>query len=338
MEDAKLAICGLGSYLPEQTLEVDEIARQARADPRRLHELGYATVHLAGEGEMPTDMAVEASRRALADAGLQAGDIDVIIYSGAHKDHIRWQASNKVQALLQAFDSYVFDVDQSGAGPALALKLAADLLGDDPYIDTVLVCAAESWDTTLPGRLLGRSFVVGDGAAAALLCRGGEGLRLRGWRQASWGRYHRALCVPEVGAVRPITGEVLARGGHLFQVFRPGWEDGQQRQELIDEFNRRAAATLEGAVRRAGAALGDLAFLVLPNLPRRHGLTLCRQLGIDPSRTSLSMAAAGGLQGGPELLGNLLRARREGMLAPGGLVGLLGLGAGYHWSALVLEG
>ncbi len=285
---------------------------------------------------MPTEMAATASRRALRAAGIAADDLDVIIYTGVHKDHGRWQASNKVQVLLQAMNSYVFDLDQNAAGPVMGIVMACSLLRDGEGCRNVLVCGGENWHTSLDGRLLGRSFLMGDAASAVVVSGSGGPLGIVDWELGCLGRYSKAICMPELGAVTRMSEDVLRRGGHLLQLFDPGWKDEEERKRVTGEFNSFCAGVVSRLLSRNGLGPSDLSAFVLPNLPAPHTTSLVEAMGIAHDAVRQPTLSEAGVCGGPDLMMNLERLVRSGV-EPGGHVLVLGVGAGYHASAVLLK-
>jgi len=336
VEKTDVGIVGLGWYLPEKAVAAEELAAKEGMEAERCRRLGYGRITLAEEGQLPSEMAVLASRRALRDAGLGPEAVDVIIYCGAFKDHSRWQASNKVQAELEAFNSYVFDLDQNAAGQAAALRLAEDLIRHEPEVNTVLICGAECFGTSLEGRRLGNSFLMGDGASAAVVRAGARGLRLRASASAACGRWHRRVCMLELGAAYHFDEQLLERKGHLLQVVRePG--DEQLREQARQELKRIAQQVVLEGLELADRHRSDIALLLHTALPRPHAQDLSEALGFSSKQTTMDYLADTGVLGGPELFYYLERARKECRFSAGQWLILLGVGAGLVASAALLE-
>ena len=257
-----VGIAGVGSYLPEKTVDAWEAVRDSGIPRDKFERIGARRLHLAAEGEKPSDMASEACRRALDDAGLAPLDVDAIIYAGSHKDHARWMASAKVQADLGCGVSFCFDLHQGCNGQNMAINVGRSLVLSDPDVHTVLLTAAERWDTTLQRPVLGHSFVFGDGASAAVLRRGHPDLVVLAFTCRTWGDHHNTFCCPELGASSKLTPEVLARGGHLFQIYRPLHTDHESIKAFGVEVNRVARELLEKACQRAGAGFSEIGVVI----------------------------------------------------------------------------
>jgi len=332
-----VGIAGVGSYLPDRKVDAWEAVRGSGISREKFESIGVREIHLAAEGEMPSSMSVEAGRRALVDAGMEAGEIDLIIYCGAQKDHSRWQASNKVQAELEAFNGYAFDLDQSSGGQNLALSVAASMIEDDPSVDTVLITSAERWDTSLEQPVLGHSFIFGDGASAAVLKRDHEEYELLAWAHETRGEHHHAICIPDVGAGVKLTPEVFERGGHLLQFYGPLHGNREEARAFVQEFNRIGAGNFRTAAERANVGLDDIDFVVTVNSSRRHIRKFLEGLGLDAERSSVNLVSETGLLGSADVFYNLDQARRRGWVKKGDLVALCSVAGGYSWGTTLLR-
>jgi 3-oxoacyl-[acyl-carrier-protein] synthase III len=336
MDKDVVGIAGLGRYLPARTVDAWEAVEESGMSREQYERTGAARLHLAAEGEMPSSMAAEASRQALEDAGMSPEDVDLIIYTGSVKDHSRWQASNKVQADLEAFNSYVFDLYQGAGGQNLALSVAQSMVRDDPEIQTVLIAAAERWDTSLEVPVLGHSLIFGDGASAAVLRRGHPDYRLRSWAHTTRGEHHAAFCIPDVGAGTRLTPEVFERGGHYFQKHRPKHHNRDDVLAFVEEFNQTGVETFDRALRKAGARIEDVAFVVMINTSLAHNRVFLERLGVPLDRSSAGAVGETGLLGTGDIFYNLRGARSKGMVKKGDLVALYTVGSGYSWGVSLL--
>jgi len=332
-----VGIAGVGSYLPETVVDAWEAVKESGISKEKFSRIGAAKLHLAAEGEMPSSMAVAASRRALDDAGLTPDDVDLIIYTGSVKDHSRWQASNKVQADLEAFNSYVFDLYQGSSGQNMALSVGCSMILDDPDLDTVLIAAGERWDTTLERPILGHSFIFGDGGSAAVLRRRHSDLVLLAWAHTTRGKHHAAFCVPDVGAGTKLTPEVFARGGHLFQFCSPKNRSPDEIKAFVEEFNQIGKQTFELAARRAHVAINDIDFVVMLNSSAHHNRYFLTELGFSEEQSTLDYIAETGLLGTGDIFYNLQKALSTSRVKKGDLVAFYTVGGGYSWTVTLVR-
>ncbi|MEO7654552.1 MAG: 3-oxoacyl-ACP synthase, partial [Sphingomicrobium sp.] len=123
------AILGVGSALPARKVTNAELAKTVdTTDEWIVERTGIRSRYLAGEGETTATLAAEAARRALADAGVEASEIGLIVLATATPDQTFPSAATKVQALLGVGDCIAFDVHAVCTGFLYALTVADSML------------------------------------------------------------------------------------------------------------------------------------------------------------------------------------------------------------------
>jgi 3-oxoacyl-[acyl-carrier-protein] synthase-3 len=298
----------------------------------RFERIGARRIHVCAPDQKPSDMSIEAARRALANAGVEAKELDLILYVGSHKDHGRWMASAKVQAELGSERSFCFDLYQGCNGQNMGLRVVWGLMQDDPRIRTALVTAAERWDTTLEYPCMGSSFIFGDGASAAVLKRDHPDFRLLSTACRTWGEHHDSYCCPELGAANKLTPEVLARKGHLFQLV----VEHQGSREAVLAFSKRindtAREMIEEGARKAGVRAEDATFVLLINTSSRHLQLFLEAVGLQGRRNTARYIEDVGHLGTGDVFYNLERARAEGLVKKGDLIVCYTGGGGYSFA------
>lgn len=332
MGEDTVGIAGLGSYLPEQVVDAWEAVASTGISRRKLDKIGCKRLHIAAEGEMPSDMAVAAGRRALADAELDPADIDLIIYTGSVKDHGRWQAAAKVQADLGCSRAFGFDIYQGCNGQIIAMAVARSMMADNPRLHNVLICSAERYASTLDPPIVAHTYLFGDGASAGILRRGHPELALLSSVYKTWGDHHHTFCVPAMGASTRLTPAVLEGEGLQLQIYRPLYESREKLQEFGEQVLTIARQLLEKAARRAGVRLEDVDFVVNVNGSRRHNQIFMDTMGFGGRRSAIDYIEETAHMGSPDVYYNLDRARREGILRKDDLIVLYTGGGGYTWA------
>src|SRR5881296_2746873 len=172
-------IVGIGTYLPERIVTNDDLAAMEldydRAktgmilDEWARSRHGAISRHWAAPGECTSDMATVAARRALGDAGLDPGDVDVIVMATITNDCRLPQAAMMVQTNLGA-TAKVIQLDSACTGFLDSLLVACGLLDAHRY-ETALVVCGDTLSRLCDPRKFMPLTVFGDGAGAVVLHR-----------------------------------------------------------------------------------------------------------------------------------------------------------------------
>ena len=162
-------IAGTGSYLPPRIVTNDELASKLDTSDAWIRErTGIRQRHIADEAQGSSDLALEASRRALEAAGLQAADVDLIIVATSTPDYIFPSTACLLQAKLGVKGCAAFDVQAVCSGFVYALA-TADSMIKNRMAKKALVVGAEVFSRILDWNDRGTAVLFGDGAGAAVL-------------------------------------------------------------------------------------------------------------------------------------------------------------------------
>jgi len=207
-------VVGLGSYLPEQIVKSNELMEAFDAERRfGLPDRYISTLagvrerRFAPDGSSPSDLAIEASLNAINHAGIEASEIDYVIYCGIDRDWLEPATAHRVQHEIGADRAACFDVTNACHGLMNGLAIGDAFIGAKSA-QTILVCTAELGSTTTKGvldllnqpgltkervRTLVGGLTLGD-AGGAIIIRSSE--NNRGFRRFSFSSAgkHAGLC------------------------------------------------------------------------------------------------------------------------------------------------
>jgi len=176
-------------------------------------ERRIADAHLSA-----SDLAFEASRRALGTANLSAAEIDMIIFATITPDTCCPSASNWLQAKLGAAKAVTFDITAACSGFIFALNVAEQYL-KNRTCDNILVVASEVMSRTLNWTDRTTCILWGDGAGAAVLTRDDAGPELLSTHIHTDGAKGQDLLLPGGGSkTTPISHESVERGLHFLNM------------------------------------------------------------------------------------------------------------------------
>ena len=171
MADAATLMISVGSYLPERVVTNEELTAFVDTSDEWIRQrTGIAQRHIVADGEKTSDLACHAARQALDRAGLEAGDIDLIIIATSTPDDTFPSTATKVQSQLGAQGAVAFDVQAVCAGFVYALDVADAMLTAGRG-KRALVIGAESFSKILDWSDRSTCVLFGDGAGAVILER-----------------------------------------------------------------------------------------------------------------------------------------------------------------------
>jgi 3-oxoacyl-[acyl-carrier-protein] synthase-3 len=331
-----VGIASIGCYVPPGIITSEEIARRSGIPVEVfLEKIGMERKHVAAEDEHPSEMGIRAAEVAIERAGIDPGEIDVLVYcSAGFYDYRIWSPAAKVQAALGADGCYAFEVKNGCNGGNLGISICKSLLLDDPDKRCALVVCSEKLSISVDyeDRNALSLFMVGDGAAAAILKKGEETNRLLSYAARTEGSAVDSIKVPFGGTRRPRPLGIPDGGLGYLRIDDPACLDQLLSQTYLDNYLRVINRSLE----KSGRSLQDVD-LLLTNQVKRSLLEEILQgldLGLDHTITSIRDH---GHMGTVDALFNLSRAIESGRLGPGSLAVLASSGAGFTWAAMPVE-
>lgn len=327
---------GLGTYVPAGRMSAAQIAVASGLPEGVVRDkLGIQRKAVPGPEDHTNAMGVRAAQAALADAKLAADAIDVVIsINEEHKDYPVWTSGIKLAHDLGAMRAWAFDIGQKCGTGVLGLKLARDLIVADSAVNTVLVAGGYRNVDLIDYRDPAVRFMynLGAGGGAAVVQRGAGvrgGHEILSSRFITDGSFSLDVLVPVGGTRAPLTTENLH--DYRLQVADPEGMRARLAHKSLDNFT----AVVREAVRDAGAALSDIAYLAMLHMKPSAHQEVLRRLGL-PAARSIYLSDYGHLGQVDQFL-SLQLARDQGRLKSGDLVVLVAAGVGYVWNALCLR-
>ncbi|HXT79178.1 MAG TPA: beta-ketoacyl-ACP synthase III [Acetobacteraceae bacterium] len=313
-------LAGVGAYLPERAVTNDELSRTIDTSDEWIRErTGIRQRHFAGKRETATFMGAAAARAALADAGLAAAAVDVIIAATSTPDQAFPSTAVRIQAELGT-GGFGFDLAAACAGFIYALSVADGMIRSG-QARNVLVVGTEVYSRILNWQDRGTCVLFGDGAGAVLLQAGEGGPGDRGILSTH---------LHSQGAL----GDILYVDGAVGQPDKPGHLVMNGR-EVFRHAVVRLAEAVEEALAANGLTHADIDWLVPHQANRRIIDAMGRKLGLSAERVVVTVDRHANTSAASVPLA-LAEARADGRIRRGDLVLLEALGGGLTWgSALV---
>jgi len=211
-------IAGTGSYLPEKILTNHDLEKMVdTSDEWIVARSGIRERHIAADGELASDLAYQAATRAIANAGLGSGDIDLIIVATTTPDIIFPSTASILQAKLGVAGCPAFDVQAVCSGFIYAMSIA-NLFICAGQAKNVLIVGAEVYSRILDWSDRSTCVLFGDGAGSVVMS-GSEEPGVLATKLHSDGRYCDKLSVPGSVSGGKVTGSPFVQmdGGGVFK-------------------------------------------------------------------------------------------------------------------------
>ncbi|CAN5861371.1 ketoacyl-ACP synthase III [soil metagenome] len=207
------AILGTGSYAPERVLTNADLSTMLGEDIDEFvaNTLGIRERRVCAPDESTADLAENAARRALDDAGITEEDLDLIIVATDTPEHISPATSSVLHGRLNAPRAGTFDLNSGCAGFVTALDTAWKYIRADERYERVLVVGAYAMSKFIDYRDKKTATIFADGAGAVVVGRSTLPGVLASELYAD-GSLAPGMGVFAGGTAEPITGEVLREG------------------------------------------------------------------------------------------------------------------------------
>jgi len=315
---------GVGSYLPARVMTNAELSTLVdTSDEWIVQRSGIRERHIAAEGETTSDLGLNAARAALASAGVDAQDIDLIILATSTPDRTFPASATAIQDRLGIRHGCAFDLQAVCSGFIFALSTADKFLKSGSH-KRALVIGAETFSRILDWTDRTTCVLFGDGAGAMVVeaQEQPEGLAGRGvltTHLRSDGRHTNKLYVDGGPSLTQTVGHLRMEGREVFK---------HAVGMITDVMNDAYAAT--------GTTSGDLDWFVPHQANKRIIDSSAEKLKIAPEKVVITVDRHGNTSAASIPLA-LDVAVRDGRISPGHLVMLEAMGGGFTWGSALIR-
>ncbi|HWV41687.1 beta-ketoacyl-ACP synthase III [Pseudorhodoplanes sp.] len=317
-------IVGAGCYLPERTLTNAELASMVdTSDDWIVQRTGIRERHVAAEGELTSDLGIKAARAALADAGLEPKDIDLIVCATSTPDNTFPATATTIQAGLGITGGFAFDLQAVCSGFVYGLGTVDSMLRAG-LAKRALLIGAETFSRILDWTDRTTCVLFGDGAGAvvieaqeqpgAMTDRGILTTHLR-----SDGRHKMKLYVDGGPSSTQTVGHLRMEGKEVFK----------HAVSMITD-------VIKDAFRASGYTAHDLDWFVPHQANRRIIDGSVIKLGLDPAKVIITVDKHGNTSAASIPLA-LCAGIADGRIKKGHLVMFEAMGGGFTWGASLVR-
>lgn len=317
-------VLGYGSYLPEHIMTNAELAKTVdTSDEWIVQRTGIRQRHIAAQGEFTSHLGTRAAQAAIANAGIDAQSIDLIILATSTPDNTFPATAVQIQNALGIHHGAAFDVQAVCTGFIFALATADNFLKTGAF-KRALVIGAETFSRILDWTDRGTCVLFGDGAGALVL-----------------------EAQPQPGKTSDrgiLTTHLRSDGRHKDKLFVDGGPSSTQtvghlRMEGREVFKHAVGMitdVIEDAFKATGTSAEDIDWLVPHQANKRIIDASAKKLNIAAQKVVLTVDLHGNTSAASIPLA-LAVAARDGRIKKNDLVMLEAMGGGFTWGSALLR-
>ena len=322
----KAGIIGLGKYLPEKVLDNKYFEKIVdTTDEWITTRTGIKERRIARDDEATSDMATEAARRALADAGLKPEDIDLIIVATITPDMFFPATACLVQQKIGARNIPAFDISVACSGFIYGLAIANQFITSGAY-KHALVIAAEKLSSITDWTDRNTCVLFGDGAGAAVLGPVDKGGILSVYLGAD-GSQGELIKLPAGGSRIPATKKSVEDKLHFIKM---------NGSELFKHAVRIMADAGMEATRPLGLKAEDVSLVIPHQANARILKAAAKRMGLTEDKIYTNLDRYGNMSAASSAVA-LVEAVETGRIKKGDKILLDAFGGGLTWGAIVIE-
>ncbi|HEY6916955.1 MAG TPA: beta-ketoacyl-ACP synthase III [Allosphingosinicella sp.] len=311
-------IAGTGAALPARCVTNAELAQKVdTSDEWIVERTGIRTRHIADESETTSSLATEAAKKALEAAGIEPGQIGLIVLATATPDQTFPASATKVQTALGIDDCIAFDVAAVCTGFLYALSVADNMVKGG-MADYALVIGAETFSRILDWEDRATCVLFGDGAGALVLkAEETEDRGILATRLHADGRHNELLYVDGGPSTTGTVGKLRMKGKEVFR---------HAVVNLADVLNEVLAAT--------GHKPEEVDWVVPHQANKRILDATAKKLGLPPEKVVVTVDSHANTSAASVPLA-LDTAVRDGRIRKGDLIVMEAMGGGFTWGAAI---
>ncbi len=317
-------VVGVGSYLPNRIVRNQDLEKSLdTSDSWIVQRTGIKQRHIAGDDERTSTLGLAAAQAALANAGLTAKDIDLIIVATSTPDYVFPSVATQIQAGLGMFHGAAFDIQAVCSGFVFGVTTADKFLQSGSH-KRAIVIGAETFSRLLDWSDRTTCVLFGDGAGAVVL---------------------EAQSAADVGQTRGVlTSHLRSDGKHFDKLYVDGGPSstrtvGHLRMSGKEVFRHAVGMitdVINDAFKATGTSATDLDWFVPHQANRRIIDASAEKLGISPEKVVTTVDCHANTSAASIPLA-LAVACADGRIKKGDLVMIEAMGGGFTWGSALIR-
>jgi 3-oxoacyl-[acyl-carrier-protein] synthase-3 len=321
------ALTGWGHYVPTRVLSNPDLETLVDTSEEWIRSrTGICGRRLAGPGETTASMCVQAAQCALARAGIEPPDVDLVICATTTPDHLLPATACIVQEQLRATHAGAFDLNSACTGFLNSLIVGSQFIRAGTC-KRVLVVAGETLSRFVNWKDRDTCVLFGDGASAVVLEATTEECGVISSVMGCRGDAGHLLAIEAGGSAQPTTAATVAAGQHYVRM---------RGAEVFRLAVRAMSEAARAALIQAGLSAEDVA-VVVPHQANTRIIDAVRQtLGLPPEKVFVNVDRFGNT-GAASVGIALSEVLDRGAVTPGDHLLLVTFGGGLTWSSAVIR-
>ncbi len=328
IEESNATIIGTGSFLPERVLTNFDLEKMVdTSDEWIFTRTGIRERRIADDDMATSDMASEAARRALENAGVAPEEVNLVLCATITPDYACLPATaNVIQHAIGATNAGACDIATACSGFVYSVHLAAGHIKAHPG-DTVLVVGAETLSRVTNWKDRSSCILFGDGAGAVVMRMGEPGQGLLGGELGSDGSGAEMMVNYAGGSREPASHDTVENDRHYMIV---------RGREVYKFAVTKMGDLMANAVESAGLTPDDVALVVPHQVNIRIITAAAERINLPMEKIVLNIERYGNTSAASVPIA-LNEANRQGRIKRGDVIILLGFGGGLSWASAVLR-
>jgi len=320
-------IIGTGYYVPEKILTNFDLEKMVDTNNDWIVDRTGIEERRIAEKDVPvSELAFRAAQMALADAKVDAADIDLIIMATLTSDCVIPSTSCVLQHRLGAVKAAAFDLSAACSGFVYASTIATQFIESGTY-KKVLVVGGETLSKYVDWQDRNTCILFGDGAGAAVFGKVEDGYGILSADLGADGSGGDALSIPASGSLHPASLKTIENKLHYIHM------DGK----AVFKFAIKVMGeTVLHSLKKAGLGKEDIDCLVPHQANIRIIQSAAKRLDLPMEKVVVNVAKYGNTSAASIPIA-LAEAARSGRFKKGDIVALAGFGAGLTWASCIMK-
>ncbi len=323
----RVAITGVGAYVPERVLTNADLEKMVDTTNEWIvTRSGIRERHIARDDQATSDLGAEAARRALADAGVKAEEVDLIIVATLSPDMPFPNTACFVQNLIGARNATCIGLEAACSGFLFAVDAASQYLLTG-RCKTALVIGAEKLSCVTDWQDRTTCVLFGDGAGAVVLQVRESGAGILSTVTGSDGSLNALLNIPAGGSRNPTSATTIEKRMHFMKM---------EGKEVFKHAVRAMGEAARKAMELSGVTMDDVACVVPHQANIRIVDAIRERLGVPPEKFYVNLDRYGNMSAASIPVA-LDEAIRVGRIKKGDTIVLVAFGGGFTWGAMTVR-